>query len=260
MRGARNGVNLGMRTTIWFVWSGSSQGRLFRLQLSQTNHNSNRVVATNNISVSRLERISSADEAPQPSQDKSQHIQAKSSRSRVDREDCKVIYKRLRFYSMALLMIYISRRELLSLNSINSVLDLSSHNLILTPASLSLTIVRAHEAKLLGGKLVVGILQSRNILPSPVLDSESVTPDLPDNMLKRWNTIRPIVQRGKVGAENLAGGWGETRVWEGTGDLVHRPGVDGLVLWHGGCILVVRDSVWRSGAVKESEVLWCWGC
>ena len=147
---------------------------------------------------------------------------------------------------------------LLGLLAVNPVHNLSLGDLALRLTSLALAAQRANESHLLSRKLGIRILKSLHILSSPVLNTESIIANLPDNVLERrdevssWLTTRRsawnggaggggFVESGEVGAEYFSGARGELGVWEGAFDVCHGAGLNS-----DGCLIVVRDAVgWR---------------
>lgn len=148
---------------------------------------------------------------------------------------------------------------LLGLLAVNSVHDLSLRNLTLRLTSLALAAQWANESHLLGSKLSISVLKFLHILSSPVLDTESIISDLPDNVLERrdevssWLTTRRsawdggasgsgFAESGEVGAENFSGARGEPGVWEGALDVCHGAGLNS----DSGLVLVSNAVRWRS--------------
>ena len=150
---------------------------------------------------------------------------------------------------------------LLGLLAVNPVHNLSLGNLALRLTPLALAAQRANESHLLSRKLSISVLKSLHILSGPVLNTESIIANLPDNVLERrdevssWLTTRRsawdggaggggFVESGKVGTEHFSGTRGELGVWEGAFDVCH-----GAALNSYGCFIVVSDSVGWCGEV-----------
>lgn len=143
----------------------------------------------------------------------------------------------------------------LGLLAVNPVHNLSLGDLALRLTSLALAAQRANEPHLLSRKLGIRILKSLHILSSPVLNTESIIANLPDNVLERrdevssWLTTRRstrdggaggrgFVESGEVSAEHFSGARGELGVWEGAFDVCHGAGLNS-----DGCRIIMSNAV-----------------
>lgn len=147
---------------------------------------------------------------------------------------------------------------LLGLLAVNPVHNLSLRNLTLGLASLALAAQRTNESHLLGSKLSISVLKSLHILSSPVLNTESIITDLPDNVLESWDEVSSwlttrgsawdggasgsgFVKSGEVGAEHFSGARGELGVREGALDVCHGARLNS----YSGLVLVSDAVGWR---------------